>query len=362
MKNKKSLTINYKGILIFLIVLFRYLKMQKVLSNSKSNLIFLGIILLVLIIIIRRRILRNINFKWLIFSLILAFAQLLFLQDVDILLLIAISIIFSEDKDAIKKIIKYFLISLIIIFISTILLSKLGILNYSTISRVIEGNIRVQRNSLGFKHPNEAYVYFFFISIGMYYFSRKKLSYCIVMLIGTFIMYNITLSRTGLICSIAFLLLILFYNKNIKINKYMFIIATVITFLIAVIFGDPNNTINIMLSNRPFLYNYYITNGYIFNLIGNKIVDGITLDNSFLNLIVGSGLLFYGFYSILYYLSGKLLENDRKLTQIFIIILIYGCIETHALNIGLNFVLIIQMYLLLTKNNKLKELNENEEN
>ena len=41
---------------------------------------------------------------------------------------------------------------------------------------------------------------------------------------------------------------------------------------------------------------------------------------------------------------------------------IYGCIETHAMNIGVNFLMFIQMYIVITKNNILKECKNNEKN
>lgn len=356
MKKSKGLKINYKFILIFFIVVFKYLKMQKIISDTIVNIIFLAIIFVIVAVIVRRRILKNFNKNWLVLGIGFSLIQLLFLKDVDLLLLISVAMIFSEDKDAIKNIIKYFLISLITVFFVSILLDKMGYTQYRTISRVIDGNIRVQRNSLGFSHPNEAYVYFFFIMLAIYYFIKNRLTYTIIMGISSYFVYMLTLSRTGLICSILFIVLVWLYNDKIKLNKFAFLMGTIITFVLALRFSDASDTINQLLSQRPYLYHYYISNGNnIFNMMGSVLEKGVTLDNAFLNVILGSGWIFYLFYFMLYYVSGNIIEKDRKLSRIFVIIMIYGCIETHAMNIGLNFLLFIQMYVTITRNNKLKE-------
>ncbi len=359
----KLLKINYRFLIIFLIVIFKYLKMQMYLSNSIINGIFAIIIGVICIIIVRRKVLKNFNKNWLIIGSLIALIQIVFLHEVDILLLICIAIIFSEDKNGIKNIIKYFLISLLIVFFSTILLYQLGYLQYDTISRLTESGARIQRNSCGFRHPNEMYVYFFFIVLALYYVMKNKKLYTIILIISSYIIYNVTLSRTGLICSIILIILIWFYNNKIKLNKYVFLIGTLITFFMAFSFDNGNSELNELLSGRPSIYNFYINNGdYIYNIVGNNLLKGITLDNAFLNIILGSGWIFYIFYFILFYISGKFIENDRKLTIIFIVTVIYGCVETHVLNIGLNFMLLIQMYTVLTRNNELKGWKKNEKN
>lgn len=361
MKKNKSLKINYKFILIFLIVVFKYLKMQKIISDTIVNAIFLAIIFVIVVVIVRRRILKNFNKNWLILAIGFALIQLVFLKDIDLLLLLSVTMIFSEDKNAIKNIIKYFLISLIAVFLLTIILNKVGYVQYKTISRIINGNTRVQRNSLGFSHPNEAYVYFFFIMLAIYYFIKNKLTYTVIMGISSYWIYTLTLSRTGLICSVLFIILVWLYNDKIKMNKFAFLIGTIITFILAFKFSAVGNSVNKLLSQRPYLYYYYISNGNnMLNIIGNVLVKGVTLDNAFLNIILGSGWILYLFYFMLYYVSGKIIEQDRKLSRIFIIIMIYGCIETHVMNIGLNFLLFIQMYITITKNNQLKECKKNE--
>lgn len=363
MKISKKLKINYKFILIFLIVIFKYLKMQKIISNANINIILGGIVFIATVVLIKKRKIKNFNQTWLVVTVGFALVQLAILQDVDLLLLLLVALIFSEDKDAINKIIKYFFISMLIVFLTTIIMNKMGILKYKTISRLINGNLRIQRNSLGFSHPNEAYVYFFFIMLAVYYFIKSKVKYSIIMIGLSYLMYKETLSRTGLICSIVFVILIWVYGKKSKINKFAFFMGTITTFILAIKFSNSYDVVNELLSHRPYLYHYYISNSKnMLNIIGNVLEKGVTLDNAYLNIIFGSGWFFYIFYFIFYYISGEIIEKDRKLTKIFIIMAIYGCIETHAMNIGVNFLMFIQMYIVITKNNILKECKNNEKN
>lgn len=356
MKKLKKCRIDFKMMLIFLIIFFKYIKMQKSISNSFANIIFLIIIIIIMMIMIKKRILKNFNKNWLIISLGITIIQVIALQDIDLLILLSVSLIFLEDKDAINKIIKYYSISLMLVFVGTIIFDKIGLLQYKTISRLLDGNVRVQRNSLGFVHPNEAYIYFFYIAMGIYYFIKSKKMYIIGMSIFSILMYSITLSRTGLICSLIFIILIIFYNNKIKLNRFAFLIGSIITIILAFKYGKGINNVNELLSGRPEIYYYYITNSYIFNFIGNRIIKGLPVDNMYLNIILGSGWIIYIYYYLFYYFSGKLIEKDRKLTVIFIMTAIYGCLESHSINIGLNFMMLVQMYCVITKKNKLKDI------
>ena len=356
----KAIKINYNFILILLVVIFKYLKVQNIL-NGLSNTILLIFICMVIISVIRKRFISNVDINKLVLAMILAVIQFLFLHDIDILIMILIAITFSKTSNAIYKISKYFCISIIAIFLVTIVLNKLGILDsYMMIRRNSDGIVRM-RDSFGFSHPNCLYLYYFLTILSIYYIAKNKKVFSIITLISSIVMYNVTLSRTGFICTIFFLILIWFYPKKIKINKYLFLGGTILTLLIAILYGkETNNTINQLLSNRPIFYYYYIDNELIFNLIGNNIVSKVPLDNMYLGIIITSGWIIYLFYLVLYVYTGEKIEEDRKLTNIYIITMIYGCFETHSLNIGINFLMLIISYMFFIKTNNVKEKSKNE--
>ena len=347
---------NFNFILVCLITIFKYLKMQNIVSNSISNFILLiTLILSALFLFFKRKKIKNINKNFFIVLLIMSLLQFIFSKDIDLFLILLMGIIFIEEKDYKNNIIKYYLFSLSAIFITTILLYLNGTLDSAYLSRTLDGKI-IQRNSLGFVHPNETFFYFFMILLGIYYKCNKKKTFWTIAIASSYFLYKITLCRTGFICIFFFLLIDLFYPKKLKANKYMFLIGTIVTILLGLLGKNVNNTIHDIFSYRPYFYNYAISSKLIFNIIGNNMAQiGLnrfgfgTIDNAYFNIILSSGILFYLFYLWIYYKSGNSIEKDRKLTKIFLILLIYGCSETHVLNIGLNFLLIIQICTLLKK-------------
>lgn len=60
----------------------------------------------------------------------------------------------------------------------------------------------------------------------------------------------------------------------------------------------------------------------------------------------------YILYFTIYWKSGKKLESDRKLSKICLILMIYGLFENHVMNIGVNYLLIIQTCYFLRKRRK----------
>ena len=356
-----KIRINFRFIIVFLLVIFKYLKMQNFISNTISNCILLTTLFITLIWLGSKGKIKNINTNYFLVLAMMAVVQIVLLKDVDILILLMIGIVFTEDKDYVKHIIKYFLISLLVVFVSTIVLYQCGILESAYLSRMIDG-VRIQRNSLGFEHPNETYCYFFIILLGIYYFCKNKKVFWLCALIVAYILYKITLCRTGLLCIFAFLLIDILYSSQLKINKYFFMVATVVTLILGIFGADMKNPLNEALSYRPYYVHITMERGLIFNILGNNLSKLQTntnfnnIDNVYLYIVLSSGLIFYIYYFWVYWKSGEKLEIDRKLTKIFIMTLIYGCCESHLINPGLNFMLAIQICTLLIKSNPQEEL------
>lgn len=357
---------NLRFIIVFLLVIFKYLKMQNFISNTISNCILLATLFIVLIWLGSRGKIKNINTNYFLILALIAVVQIVLLRDVDILILLMLGILFTEDKNYTRNIIKYFLISLVIVFITTIVLYQCGILESAYLSRIIDG-IRIQRNSLGFAHPNETYCYFFMILLGFYYFSKNKKLFWFLALIVAYVLYKITLCRTGFLCIFVFLAIDVLYHSKIKINKYFFALGTVLTLLLGVFGANMNSPLNEALSYRPYYAHATMESGLIFNVLGNNLSKIQTntnfnnIDNVYLHIILSSGLVFYVYYFWMYWKSGEKLEVDRRLTKIFIMTLIYGCCESHLINPGLNFVLAIQVCTLLIKEKPQEEIVEKQD-
>lgn len=341
--------LDLRFIFIFLIVLYRYTIIQYMMpSDVNLNLVNISLYLLpvvvILVLIFRKKI--NINMFTLIGTSVISFIQIYFLHEIDIFLVMLVGLLYLKDKDAIYKIILNFTISLIIVFIMTIIMCFTGMLeSYSTIGWI--DKVKYVYYTFGFIHPNVAYGYFLFIMLGLYYLiPDKKCVFRIIFLFLSFAMYAFTHCRTGFLCSIVFLLISFLYYRKIKVNWSLFIICTGITVLIA-LYG-VNNGLDSLLSGRPHLFNYYLMSGSLFFLKSNHIVSQYILDNMYFYILASNGMIIFGYYIYNYVKSGILIEKDRKLTHIFIIVLIYGITESHSINIGINFMLCVQMYLILS--------------
>lgn len=358
---------DFKFLIVLIITIVKFLKMQNYLSNTITNAIIVFALIIIIIELLGRNKITNMK-KGSIFILsFLSVLQMILLKDIDFFFITLLVIVFSNEKKAITKIIKYFMISLTIIFCVTLLLYFTGHLESAYLSRILEDGTRIQRNSLGFVHPNETYIYYFFIILCIYYLTQKhRIVFYIFTIITSIILYKVTLCRTGIICIAIFLLLTLIEKKEKKYIRYLFLLGTIGSFAIAYLGGDINSQLNQILSYRPFIANYHLTNGNFLNIIGNNLVNNSNIysimDNAYLSIILTSGVLIYFIYLYVYQKSGKLICKNKKLSTIFIIILLYGFFETHILNVGLNFLLVIQVYLISTVKNDFTEGEKNEKN
>ncbi len=280
--------------------------------------------------------------------------ELFVLQNIDILIMLLISILFVEDENTNYKIFSSYMFGLIGVFTITILLYNLGILDSAYLSRVSEDGLIIQRNSLGFAHPNQLFIYFFFIMISIYY-CLKKIGikfYLLFILIG-YLFYKISLCRTGFLCIFIFIFIDILKEKKNIFNNYSYLICTLLSIGICILGSDKNNFLNSVLSFRPYIGNYYIENNHIYNILGNVFNEvkfmGLTIDNMFIHTILSSGLIIWGFYFLVFWIGGKKIKNDNKLSSILLITMIYGCFETHPLNIGLNALIPVLGCILMKK-------------
>ncbi len=254
--------------------------------------------------------------------------------------------IYFKNRD-IKSILKYILISSIIMFSLTILLANLNLVSSVTMNR-LENGIVLTRNSLGFIHVNSAFMHFFIIAVLLFLFVNKKKILVIFILFVAFYLYTQTYCRTGLFCTILFAAFILLIPKKIqkkmvKNGQFFFLIFTILSFILAFMFGKNSGVLDELVSER--FSNWYgcITNYSLVNFSG---VDSIFyLDNIYINMIYNYGIISYLLYFLLYFISFKKIDN-YKIKIILLFFLIYGLFESnHVFYINCSLFVLIYYFI-----------------
>lgn len=271
---------------------------------------------------------------------------------IDFIISFLLALIFYKRDE--KNFIKYFFISSICCYILTIVLYNLGVLNNNSIKRITEEGT-VVRNSLGFAHVNGVFKHLISIILAGYLLIDDKYlkRYSIVVFVISTILYTYSASRTGYLCTILFLIIANFFNitkfKIVrKYSKYTFLILTILTILIALKFGVyEDDMVNELLSNRPYIWNYYIRTGKLLSMFGTEIQGSFfVIDNVYLTYLVAYGIITYIIYFILNFISYSIIKENRKVLLVFIIFAIYGIFETLS-SYYTNFALVLQLIYIM---------------
>lgn len=344
-----------KIIVMLIAVCFRYVALY-----FDSAILNYGLILILFLLTIFNII--NTKFKSKQFQrltlLILVSAIIFFINNEDNLFIYVIASLafLTDDFD---KTIKYFLGFSILSFVITIIAGQLGIVENVVAGRYIDYET-VYRNSLGFGNVNTPFIYFMGIVFGLYYFFRGNrlklfLIYIVTSLIAFWI-FQETDCRTGMYIYILFVISSFIYNDKINnklkpILPYMFIIFTVFSIGLALLFGNTiHNVVNETLSNRPYFSNYYLQNNLFLSLFGTGVVGNFVLDNFYLSLMVKTGIVSYIIYLYVFFRGTKNVMNNYRLVLIIIFTLIYGILEC---NLYGNFIFVILLISVIKKGSEL---------
>ena len=179
-------------IIIFLGILFKYLLCYGINQTILYALLAL-ICFITLINIYNLKVKKKELLKIMLFLIISIFFVIL-KRDVNFLISFLFSIIIIRKND--KSFIKVFFFSSLILFTLTIFLSWVGILESNNLVRYKKEIITI-RYSLGFEHPNTVFLYFLPLALGGYYLYNNKVSYYILLILSSSILYNLCDSRTG---------------------------------------------------------------------------------------------------------------------------------------------------------------------
>ncbi len=289
-----------------------------------------------------------------------------------ILLIILFLIGMKELK--FDKILKFDFFLKIAFIVCVILLYEFGLTENYYMHRA-DGTVR---SSMGFAHPNIFGTYIFLLCCEYVYINYKNMklyNYIIILLFSLLINYFCD-SRTAQIGIVALLILVYLYNKGLvdkilkikiiaSIIKYQFVILTIISYLLGILYINENRStiqINNMVSNRIKMIATFIEE-YDLNLFGNDLEllgtkaaseerrIAKVLDNSYIKIILQYGILVYLILAFLF--SKGIGKAQQEKNNILVILLslfcVYGMMENVLILLQYNVFLLYFSKILYNK-------------
>lgn len=258
---------------------------------------------------------------------------------------ILLFIIASKNLDfdyIVKKVFKYRLIFMMCIIICSFL-------NLTTDFNMLRINSNTIRYSLGFAHPNRLSACIMELVFEYIYIYKNKLSYFKIfnLILISYLVIYVTDSRTVSIMIIITLLFLLL-NKFLKgklieksfVNnmiRFLPILMCLLSVYICYLFNNGNTmayNLNTLLTGRIRLMSNAIKISGI-TLFGSN-VDAV--DNSYIQLITRTGIIFSSIFIVLYIKSLKHVINEKNYTLciIFMLYLFFGLFESYLFRLTYN--------------------------
>ena len=277
----------------------------------------------------------------------------------------------AADEIEIRDIVKALFYAQLIIFICTVVLGTAGFIETKDFIRPQTGVIR---HSAGFVHPNSFAQKAFQISAMYIYLVgiRVAIKHILLTLLFNYVIYRYTDSNTLWQLTIimeAFLILYLISRGKdsllsnistwiIRTMKYSCVIIAGVSFWLTLNYQDndvlPGIASTSTLASRfTQMYLYFKTYkiklfGQLLYYHGNSSASSVnysglyTLDNAFVYLILGFGIVVSAIIAILY--IGSILkavkEHEYIILLLFVVYLIYGFTETALIRFSYNFTLV----------------------
>jgi len=245
------------------------------------------------------------------------------------------------------------------------MLQASGIITGGEVAQEVNG-VEVMAKSLGFGNPNGAFTYLFSILVTSYVLlgnSSRKVLFTAFALVPVIIIYNQTLSRTGLLCCLLVMAFghtnnIMPWRKTKGLLPALFIALTLGSVFLAMYHNQMGDTINDLMSNRPYWWGIRVEDGALSNLLGNADsfatnytwwLDSAPLDSFFLRVWFSDGLLILIVFFIFFRLWSRRLHN-KMLIFGTLVTLLYGFSEYGIMsNPGKNVILLIMMVPIFSK-------------
>lgn len=211
---------------------------------------------------------------------------------------------------------------------------------------------------MGFGNPNTAAMLYLVIlltitSMRMY---SLNIGHFIAIVVMSAVMYTLTGSRSMLIVTVIYFILIFveryfsfikrISRKNaFKVIMYsLFLVLTGLSFFLAKLYSTSRivQSLNILFSWRFYLWHRFVSDEKI-SLLGINMEDNIyTIDNGYLILLVGYGIIVWLIYmGINFYLINSALKNGQiEILILTIIYMIYLFVEQYPIMINTNLALL----------------------
>jgi hypothetical protein len=288
-----------------------------------------------------------------------------FLSKTTIFLVPMLFAMMSISSD-LRLLLKYYLFWSVLLFLGLMTLQMLGVITGGEVLQEANG-VEVAAKSLGFGNPNGAFTYLFSILVTGYVLLdgslRSKIPFTILAITSIIVIYNQTLSRTGLLCC---LLVVAFghtsrmipWKKIKRILPILFIAFALGSVYLAVYHNQMGDAINDLMSNRPYWWGIRVEDGALSNFLGNADsfakgyawwLDSAPLDSFFLRIWFSNGLLILIIFFIFFRLWSKRLQNRMLVLGTFVALL-YGFSEYGIMsNPGKNVILLIMMVPIFSK-------------
>lgn len=231
------------------------------------------------------------------------------------------------------------------------------------------------RNSMGFNHPNTASLKALQICLMYVYLSKDnlRLKHCAIILMFSLFVYQFTYSNTSFYLTLLLISMLLFYiisNKKIKLLsnashrvirllKYISLLCGCFSLYMTLNYENSSLILDIVGSdstlfsrfNQMFIYfnTYNITlfgQPLYYHGSGNEISDAVTgmytLDNAYINLLLGLGIIVFVMFFLLFFrIIYKCIKENNLIPLILIsIYFILGISETAMIRFSFNFTLV----------------------
>lgn len=210
----------------------------------------------------------------------------------------------------------------------------------------------VNRSSIGFQQPNQAMISWFGVFLGfiLNVNFRKKIAYFLIFL-STCMVYLQTKSRTGFIILIIILFFMFIFKSKLNnevpvLLKYLLVLLPIVLFCVSIWLVTQSNNLrlNSLLSGRPALYKQFFDSIGI-TVWGNSSIEDQMLDNSYLSILLGKGIIFTIFYLItLIYLIFSTKKLSFKNFIVLSLFFVYGVTETLLFRFDLLLPIIMSMH------------------
>lgn len=222
----------------------------------------------------------------------------------------------------------------------------------TTIWRPLEGQT-YPRMSLGYYHANQAMLKWLVIVMAILAkgTGKKSIIKIIPILIITYLLYNVTVSRTSTIMVIVACSLFFVFRNKLHIvlaKKWVNLLALAplfFTMISLVMVGLTEITwIDSLLSGRLAIYNNAF-HTYGVTLLGSVEIEGLMFDNAFLHMLFGKGVIFSTIYFYVFYkiVKGASFVTFRE-ALIVLSFLCVGIMETMLLKFEILILLIVMLY------------------